>query len=258
MSDLALALELADLADAITTGRFGAPDLAIDTKPDMTPVSEADTAVERAVRERLAAFRPADVVLGEEYGAPEAAADGGRRWIIDPIDGTKAYVRGLPIWATLLAIEEGGELTAGVASAPALGRRWWAARGEGAHLLSSDGERPLRVSDVQALPDAQLCFGGLGEWESSGRVESLLELGRACWNARGYGDFWGYMLVAEGAAEIMLDPVASVWDLAAPLVIVEEAGGRFTDLGGARTPEGGDAVATNAHVHDAALEIIGR
>jgi histidinol-phosphatase len=257
--DLALALELLDRADEITLNRFGATDLVVETKPDLTPVTEADKAVERAVRDRIASERPGDVVVGEEYG--EGPGDSERRWIIDPIDGTKGYVRRLPVWATLLALEVGGELTVGAVSAPALGRRWWAARGHGAHIsttTASGGEaRELRVSAVQTLGDAQLCFGGLEEWEQVGRVESLLELGRACWRTRGFGDFWGYMIVAEGSAEIMLDPVVSVWDLAAPFVIVEEAGGRFTNLAGERTA-GGDALATNGRVHDAALEIVGR
>jgi histidinol-phosphatase len=257
--DLTLALELVELADAITTDRFGAADLAVETKPDLTPVTEADTAVERAVRERLADARPDDVVVGEEYGAPDG--DGAaRRWIIDPIDGTKGYVRGLPVWATLLALQDGDELTIGVVSAPALGRRWWAARGQGAYTqpVGPARIRELRISNVERLSDAQLCFGGLEDWEEVGRLESLLQLGRACWRSRGLGDFWGYMIVAEGGAEVMLDPIVSVWDLAAPLVIVEEAGGRFTDFAGARTAEGGDALATNGRVHGAALEIVGR
>jgi histidinol-phosphatase len=257
--DLKLALELVDLADAITTSRFGASDLAVETKPDMTPVTEADRRVEREVRDLIAELRPDDAVLGEEYDSP--GVDGAeRRWIIDPIDGTKGYVRGLPVWATLLALQVADELTVGVVSAPALGRRWWASRGSGAFVRSGDqgDAQQLRVSGVTGLGDAQLCFGGLEEWEEVGRPESLLELGRACWRSRGFGDFWGYMIVAEGGAEIMLDPVASVWDLAAPLAIVEEAGGVFTDLSGARTPEGGDALATNGLVHEAALQIVGR
>ena len=257
--DLALALELVDLADEITMGRFGASDLAVETKPDMTPVTEADTRVEREVRERIAELRPGDVVLGEEYDSPEANG-AERRWIIDPIDGTQAYVRGLPVWGTLLALEVGGEVMLGVVSAPALGRRWWGSRGAGAFVLGGDdgGPAPLRVSSVAELGDAQLCFGGLEEWEEVGRAQSLLELGRACWRSRGFGDFWGYMIVAEGGAEIMLDPVVSVWDLAAPLAIVEAAGGVFTDFSGARTPDGGDALATNGLVHQAALRIVGR
>jgi histidinol-phosphatase len=255
--DLALALELVDLADGITLDRFGAADLLVETKPDMTPVTEADKAVERAVRDRISTERPGDAVVGEEYGA--GTGDSDRRWIIDPIDGTKGYVRRLPVWATLVALEVGGELTVGAVSAPALGRRWWAARGHGAHVrgFADDEIRELHVSGVPTLGDAQLCFGGLEEWEQVGRVESLLELGRACWRTRGFGDFWGYMLVAEGGAEIMVDPVVSIWDLAAPFVIVEEAGGRFTDLAGQRTA-GGDALATNGRLHEPALEIVGR
>jgi histidinol-phosphatase len=251
--DLALALELADIADEITLGRFGAADLAVETKPDMTPVTEADKAVERVLRERIAAMRPGDGVVGEEFGGAETDAD--RRWIIDPIDGTKSYVRGIPVWATLIAVQERDEITIGVVSAPALGRRWWAARGHGAFR---NGQR-IRVSGVSVLADVQLSVSGFEEWEAIGRLDALLELGRRCWRTRGFGDFWSYMLVAEGAADIGgLDPEVSLWDLAAPLVIVEEAGGRFTDLSGHRRADGGDAVATNGLVHDATLEIIGR
>jgi histidinol-phosphatase len=257
--DLALALELADLADAITIDRFGAADLAVETKPDLTPVSEVDTAVEQAVRERLAAVRPEDSVVGEEYGAGSPPG-GSRRWVIDPIDGTQGYVRGIPIWGTLLALEDAGELSIGVASAPALHRRWWAARGGGAFVDDglSGGPRAIRVSAVDALDDAQLCLSAVNEWEAIGRGDAVLQLERRCWRTRGVGDLWSYMLVAEGTAEIALDPVASLWDLAAMLVIVEEAGGRFTDLGGVRTADGGDAVATNGLVHEAALAIVGR
>ena len=254
--DLALALELADLADEITLARFGAADLAVETKPDLTPVTEADTAVERAVRERIAAIRPEDAVVGEEYGGDERDAD--RRWIIDPIDGTKSYVRGIPVWATLIAVQERDEITIGVVSAPGLGRRWWAARGNGAFGRAGGEERALHVSGVRELSGAQLCFGGLEEWAEVGRPETLLELGRRCWRSRGFGDFWGYMIVAEGGAEIMLDPIVAVWDLAAPLVIVEEAGGRFTDFAGTRTAEGGDALATNGYLHGHALGVVGR
>jgi histidinol-phosphatase len=257
--DLTLALELADLADRITLGRFRADDLQVETKPDLTPVSEADRAVERAFRERLAIARPADSVFGEEYG-DGARASAARRWIVDPIDGTKGYVRGMPIWATLLALEQDGELTVGVVSAPALGRRWWAVRGAGA--FTRDGlvrdARPLRVSAVRELADAQLCWGGMEEWRDLGRLDAVLQLGACCWRTRGYGDFWQYMLVADGAAEIACDPSASLWDLAAPMAIVHEAGGRFTDLGGTANAGGGDAIATNGLLHDAARAIIGR
>jgi histidinol-phosphatase len=257
--DLDLALELCDLSDAITVERYLASDLIVDTKPDLTPVTEADRAVEHAVRERLASIRPGDSVLGEEYGSSTIKA-GTRRWIIDPIDGTKNYVRGIPVWATLLALEEQGRIALGVVSAPALGRRWWAARGAGAFVADGLGERQrqLKVSAVRDLGDAQLCISGFDGWIEAGSLEAMLELSRSCWRTRGFGDFWGYMLVAEGAADVNCEAAVSLWDLAAPLVIVEEAGGRFTDLGGKATADGGDALATNAQVHDAALAIVGR
>jgi histidinol-phosphatase len=254
--DLALALELADLADEITLGRFRAGDLIVDTKPDMTPVTEADRAVEQLLRERLAVVRSGDGVAGEEFGGAGSDA-AGRRWIIDPIDGTKGYVRGMPIWATLLALEIDGQASVGVVSAPALGRRWWCSRGGGAWLTDglSESPRRLQVSGVSSLDDAQLCYGGLEDW--SGQVEALLDLGRRCWRSRGVGDVWSYMLVAEGAAEIGVDPAVALWDLAAPRAIVEEAGGRFTDLTGAPRADGGSGLATNGLVHDSVLEIIG-
>ena len=255
--DLALAFELADFADSITVGRFRAEDLEVETKPDMTPVTEVDRAVERMIRERLAAQRPADAVLGEEYGDSGPAQ---RRWILDPIDGTKNYVRGLPVWGTLIALEEDGEPTVGVVSAPALGRRWWAARGAGAFVGDglTDSPRRLRVSSVRELADAQLSISELDGWDEIGRLDDLLTLARSCWRSRGFGDFWGYMLVAEGAVDVSLEPEVALWDLAAPLVIVEEAGGRFTDLGGVATAAGGDSLATNGLLHAAVLEIIGR
>jgi histidinol-phosphatase len=257
--DLALALELADVADRITLGRFLAEDLIVETKPDLTPVSEADTAVERALRERLAEVRAGDSVMGEEYG-DFTAPDATRRWIVDPIDGTKSYVRGIPVWATLLALEDRGEVTVAVVSAPAMGRRWWATSGGGAFTddVVMPGTRALRVSAIGQLIDAQLSYAGLEDWQELGRVDAALELVNACWRSRSLGDFWAYMLLAEGAIEIALDPIASLWDLAAPQLIVEEAGGRFNDLGGARTADGGDAIATNGLVHEAALAIVGR
>ena len=258
--DLELALQLTDVADAITLGRFRAEDLIVETKPDLTPVSEADRAVEQALRERLADARPRDQVLGEEFGGDRTAAPGARRWIVDPIDGTKSYVRGIPAWATLLALEQDGELLVGVVSAPALGRRWWASRGGGAFARDalSGAPRRLRVSAVRDLGDAHLCFGGLEEWRQHGRLEALLELSARCWRTRGYGDFWSYMLLAEGALEIGLDPEVSLWDVAAPMIVVQEAGGRFTDFVGTATPGGGSAIATNGLVHDEVLAIIGR
>ncbi len=191
------------------------------------------------------------MALGEEYGG--SRGDGARRWIIDPIDGTKSYVRGMPTWSTLIALELDGAIVAGVVTMPALGRRWWACRGGGAF---ADG-RPIRVSGIASLADAQLAWSGIQEWDETGRLDALLALARACWRTRGVGDSWQYMLVAEGAAEIALDPAVSLWDLAAVKVVVEEAGGRFSDLRGVDTADGGSAIATNGLVHDAALGFVG-
>lgn len=255
--DLTLAHALADLADAITLERFRASDLAVETKPDLTPVSEADRLVERRMREHIARERPGDAVLGEEFGTSEGTGDG-RRWIVDPIDGTKNYVRGVPVWATLIALEEAGEPRVGVVSAPALHRRWWGARGAGAFL--NDGlagaPRRLRVSAVSALADAQLSFSGIDAYREAGRLDTLLALAARCWRSRGFGDFLSYMFVAEGVLDVGLDPEASLWDLAAMQIIVEEAGGRFSDWRGAARADGGSGVATNGHLHAEVLAIL--
>jgi histidinol-phosphatase len=246
---LTLALELADLADEITMARFRAHDLAVETKPDLTPVSEADHAVERALRDRLAAATT-HAVMGEEFGAV-GAADAEFRWIIDPIDGTKNYVRGVPIWATLLGLEHNGELVVGVAAAPALGMRWWAARGQGAYR---DGER-ISVSRVGALGDAQISFA----WDTEARFhtdrigERLIALSHKCWRTRGVGDFWQHMLVAEGAFDIAVDPIVSLWDIAALVPIIEEAGGRWSTLDGRAGTEADSFVTSNGLLHDAAI-----
>ncbi len=243
--DLRLALEMADAADAVTVPRFRSADLVVETKPDATPVSAADRAVEQALRRLLARDRPGDGVLGEEFGGGPA---GERRWILDPIDGTANYVRGIPVWATLIALEQAGEVVVGVVSAPLLGRRWWAARGAGAW---GNGE-PLRVSAVARLADAQLSYSAQVTFEECGYGPQGQALSRRCRRTRGFGDFWLYMLVAEGAVDLAVDPIASLWDLAAPQVIVEEAGGRFTDFAGAARADGGNAVARNGLVHDEA------
>ncbi len=252
--DLALALALADVADSITLSRFRAEDLMVETKPDLTPVTEADRAVEQAIRERLAAVRPADAVVGEEYGGSPEAAAGARCWFIDPIDGTKSYVRGMPTWSTLIALAERGEISVGVVSAPAIPRRWWARRGDGAF---ADGQ-PMRVSRVTQLADSVLTWSGIEDWDEIGRPDAIIELARQCYRSRGIGDAWQYMFVAEGVSEIALDPQVSVWDLAPLKLIVEEAGGRFTDFAGEARIDGGDAIATNGLVHEAALAIVGR
>ena len=245
-ADLSFALELAELADAITTERFQADDLIVETKPDLSPVTEADRAVEQVLRKRIGEERPGHSVVGEEFGADDP---GGARWILDPIDGTKNYLRGLPVWATLIALEREGRVEVGVVSAPALARRWWAARGEGAFV---NGRR-IRVSKIADLSAAVLSYASLTSWEQHGLGEQFLTLARSCWRTRGFGDFWSHMLVAEGAADLAVEPEVELWDLAAPQVIVEEAGGRFTDLGGTPTPAGGSVVSTNGLLHDRVL-----
>jgi len=249
--DLELAQRLADAADAITMRHFRSVDLRVESKPDNTPVSNADREVEQMIRDQLAADRPGDAVVGEEFGP---SGEGVRRWIIDPVDATKNYVRGISVFATLIALEEEGDIRVGVVSAPALGARWWASRGEGAF----GGDRRLQVSAVNELGDAQLCHAGLEEWREVGSLEPLLELSRHCGRSRGFGDFWQHMLVAQGSAEIAVEPAVSLWDMAAVKVIVEEAGGRFSDLGGRATAGGGDAISSNGLLHDTALTYIGR
>jgi histidinol-phosphatase len=243
-ADVELALELADLADAVTLPRFRARDLEVATKADHTPVSEADRGAESEMRTALAAARPAHAVLGEEEGLI-GPVDATSRWVLDPIDGTANYVRGVPIWATLIALMEGDDVIAGVVSAPALGRRWWAARGEGAF---ADGAR-IRVSAVDTLAAAHLAHSSVGTFFDCGYGDALVGLARRVWRSRGLGDFWMHCLVAEGAFDVAVEPVVSLWDLAAISVIVEEAGGRFTDLTGRPGPAGGSALSTNGALH---------
>ena len=232
--DLAFALSLADDADAITMARFRAADLRVDTKPDLTPVSEADRLVEQTLRARIERERPGEAVLGEEEGGE------GSGWILDPIDATKNYVRGIPVFATLIAWED----RVAVCSAPALGKRWWATRGGGAY---ANGER-LAVSRIARIEDAVVTFTSL-----HGMDDRYLALARRSWAPRGFGDFWQHMLIAEGAADIAYEQVANLWDLAAPKLIVEEAGGRLTDLTGADRADGGNALSSNGLLHDEAL-----
>jgi histidinol-phosphatase len=239
-SDLELALRLADAADAISVPRFRSG-LAIETKSDLTPVTEADHAVEAELRRLLMEERPDDAILGEEGGA---AGGGSRRWILDPIDGTKNYARGVPVWATLIALETDGVVTVGVVSAPALRSRWWAERGGGA---CANGD-PAHVSAVGRVEEAVLSFSIENE---------VPPLARLAWHARGLGDFWAHMLVAEGAVDGAVDSVGvSEWDLAAVQVIVEEAGGRFSDFGGAPRIDSGSAVTSNGLLHDELLAAV--
>ena len=240
LPDLRLALELADAADEITMKHFRLATLEVRTKHDMTPVSEADEAVERMIRERLAKERPDDGIVGEEFGASGSSA---RRWIIDPIDATKNYVRGIPVFATLIALADGDRILTGVVSAPALGRRWSASKGSGAFCNGM----AIRVSDVATLEEAHIGYDGSADFDPFGKTDDFMTLVRRCGRARGFGDFWIHMLVAEGAIEIAVEPAVAAWDMAAIQVIVEEAGGRFTDFRG-------NAISTNGPLHDVVLE----
>lgn len=251
-ADLDFALSLAESADALTMQRFGAIDLRVDSKPDLTPVSDADLACEQMIRERLAAASPDDQVLGEEFGGDAVLT--GRQWVIDPIDGTKNFVRGVPIWATLIALLIDGVPVVGVVSAPALRRRWWAAEGRGAHVSFDRGRaRRIEVSSVADLASSSLTFSSLSGWADRGIREEFIGLTDRVWRVRGYGDFLNYCLVAEGAVDIAAEPEVSLWDLAPLNVLVREAGGRFTALDGSPGPAGGSAVATNGLLHDEVL-----
>lgn len=253
--DLALALDLADRADAVSIDRYRAIDLRVTTKPDRTPVTDADQAVERAIRDRLTAERPADGILGEEYGTAAGTGAGAhRQWIIDPIDGTANFLRGVPIWGTLIALAIDGVPVVGVVSAPALGQRWWAARGHGAHTSQHGGAaRALAVSGVRELADASLSYNSLPGWDDAGRLEPIIALTRSVWRARAIGDMWSYMLVAEGAIDIAGEFDLQPYDMAALQPIIEEAGGRFTSVDGEEGPWHGSALATNGLLHEEVL-----
>ena len=253
-SDLELALRLADIADQISLKRYQALDLVIETKPDATPVTDADKAVESAIRSEIAKVRADDLVVGEEFGTPDSLS-GKYYWVIDPIDGTKNYLRGVPTWATLIAlIDPAGEVIVGVVSAPALARRWWAAKGLGAKTKFKsgvgDGEiSVLNVSKVSKLSDASISYSDLFGW--GGRKDKFVALQEKVWRTRGHGDFWSHMLVAEGAVDIAVEPSLSLWDMAALDVIVREAGGKFTNLEGKDGPHGASAISSNGLLHDA-------
>src|SRR6476660_1579373 len=253
--DLRLAHVLADDADSITTTRFLALDLHVMSKPDLTPVTDADESVEESIRRTLSRARSRDAVLGEEQGTTGHSQ---RRWIIDPIDGTKNFVRGVPVWATLIALEVDEEVVLGVVSAPQLQRRWWASAGGGAwtgrSLLKAIR---CQVSDVRRLEDASFSYSSLHGWDERDRLDDFLSLMRRCWRTRAYGDFWSYMLLAEGAVDLAAEPELQLYDMAALDVIVREAGGRFTSLDGTDGPFGGNALASNGHLHDAALSFLG-
>jgi histidinol-phosphatase len=247
---LAFAHEACDAADAIAMAHFRR-DIVLERKPDRTFVTVADQGIEREIRGRIQARYPDHGLVGEEYGVE--AGDAATRWIIDPIDATHNYIRGIPLFGTLLGVEHGGELQVGLISAPAIRERWFAYRGGGAWNRGADGERRIRVSRVASLEDAQVVYGSRRDSVASGLMPGFDALLEACWRERGFGDFWGYSLVAEGAAEVMLEVDMKVWDLAGPLVVIEEAGGRVTDVDGVRRYDAASFVGSNGLLHDEIL-----
>jgi len=266
--DLSLAHALADLADAISLDRYQAQDLVITTKPDNTPVTDADRAVETAIREALATHRQTDGLVGEEFGSDKGTS--GRYWVIDPIDGTKNFMRGVPTWATLIAlvnVDASGveEVVVGIASAPALARRWSAAKGHGAFVRFNSGsaddlsedfdsvsnEKKISVSKVAKLTDASISYSDFVGWGD--RLEPFQTMLANAWRTRGIGDFWSHMLVAEGAVDVAIEPKLAVWDMAALDIIVREAGGAFTNIAGQNGPFGGSGVSTNGVLHNAVI-----
>lgn len=250
--DLSLALTLAAEADLISLDRFRAVDLVITTKPDRTPVTDADQAVERGIRSGIAAARPNDAILGEEYGSQGESA---RQWIIDPIDGTANFLRGVPIWGTLISLAIEGVPVVGVVSSPALGKRWWAATGHGAWCQAAgETERRLAVSAVANLTDASLSYNSLQGWDAAGRLDDIVALSRKVWRSRAIGEMWAYMLLAEGAIDIVGEFDLKPYDMAALIPIIQEAGGRFSSVDGAPGPWHGSALATNGLLHAATLE----
>lgn len=253
--DLALALRLADAADAVSMDHFGDPLLGVLLKADDTHVTDADLATERAIREMLSAQRPDDGVFGEEYGTSGSTS---RQWIIDPIDGTANYMKGIPMWATLIALAIDGVPQVGVVSQPSLGRRWWAATGQGAWTNTDDPDDPRRlsVSTVDALDESSVSFQSIAQWDEAGHLDGLVRLSRTVWRDRGYGDAWPYMLLAEGRLEMVAEFGVKEYDIAAHVPIVREAGGRFTDFDGQDAVGTGSSLATNAILHDEYLTLL--
>ena len=263
--DLALALAIAADTDLIALDRYRAQDLDVQLKPDRTQVTDADQRVERLVRERLAAARPHDAILGEEFGSDAAPGEPHRQWIVDPIDGTSNFVRGVPDWGLLLSLVIDGVPQLGVVSAPALGRRWWAATGHGAWLRevapgaeAADAQpRRISVSGVTELAAASISYNSLKGWDDAGRSEQLLALSRAVERTRAYGDLWAYMLVAEGAIDVAGEFDLKPWDVAALIPVVREAGGTVTTLdGGPDVLTNGGLLASNGHLHGGVLRIV--
>lgn len=253
-ADLALAQRLADAADAVTMSRFDASDLVVDLKADQSHVTEADLAAERAIRAMLEQERPDDGVFGEEFGS---SGESTRQWIIDPIDGTANYLKGIPMWTTLIALAIDGVPRVGVASQPALGRRWWAASGHGAWTTTPSGEaRRLRVSNVSEVSESSVSFQSIAQWDEIGRSDSLLRLSREVWRDRGYGDTWPYMLLAEGRLEFVAEFGVKEYDIAALVPIIIEAGGRFSDIDGVDSLSSRSSLATNGILHDRFIDLV--
>ncbi|GAA1491560.1 inositol monophosphatase family protein [Brachybacterium sacelli] len=252
--DLRLAHVLADAVDQLTMSRFKAQDLEVSTKPDLTEVTDADTAAEKIVRSQLARSRSRDQVIGEEFGTTGASP---RQWVIDPIDGTSNFVRGVPVWGTLIGLVEDGRPVVGLVSAPSLSRRWWGGHGVGSWTGSRiNNASRLAVSHIDTLEEASLSYSSLHGWADHDRLPQMLNLMQRFWRTRAYGDFWSYMLVAEGAVDAACEPELALHDMAALVPIVTEAGGRFTSLSGEEGPFGGSAVATNGLLHEEILEAL--
>ncbi|CAB4535863.1 MAG: histidinol phosphatase [Actinobacteria bacterium] len=245
--DLALALELADIADSISLARFRALDLHVETKPDRSPVTDADRAVELAIKEVLSAKRADDGIVGEEFGNSGSSS---RKWIIDPIDGTANYLRGVPVWATLIALSVDGKAVVSVVSAPALGRRWWAAPGLSKTCDINGSVRDLKVSAISSLENASLSYNNLQLWDTHGFLDRLIALSRKVWRTRAYGDFYSYMLLAEGSVDVVAEHDLKLYDIAALVPIVEQAGGQFTAIDGPLNEETSSVLATNGKLHE--------
>ncbi|WP_185174431.1 histidinol-phosphatase [Rothia nasimurium] len=253
--DLRLAHIMADAVDRLTLAKFTSHDFAVDTKPDLTPVTDADREAEQLIRSQLSRVRTRDSVLGEEFGETGSSP---RQWVIDPIDGTKNFVRGVPVWATLIALLDHGKPVVGVVSAPALQRRWWAAEGTGAYTGRSLAKATrISVSSVAQLEDSSLSYSSLTGWRDLGLRDNFIDLTDTVWRTRAYGDFWSYMMVAEGVVDAAAEPELGLYDMAALVPIVTEAGGCFTSLAGVDGPHGGNALATNGHLHQAVLSYLG-
>ena len=248
ITDQDLALKLADAADEISLARFRALDLRVEAKPDASPVTDADRSVEERLRAILQRHRPEDAIIGEEFANQGEAS---RTWIIDPIDGTANYLRGIPIWASLIALRVDDEITTSVVSAPALGRRWWAQRGNGAFTNEIDGRiRLIETSKVSDLAASSISYNSLQLWDQAGKLDELVTLSRQVWRTRAFGDFLSYMYLAEGALEMVSEHDLKLYDIAALVPIVEEAGGTFTAIDGPLTAESSSVLATNTLLHD--------